>query len=90
MIVRPEDSVNYLYLSYALIYRQEGIEAMAEGSTGQTELSRSKLSDLNLWLPPLDEQRKISNVHCALDDKIEANRRQNKTLEAIAQALFKS
>ncbi|MDR0678074.1 MAG: restriction endonuclease subunit S [Holosporaceae bacterium] len=90
MIVRPKDEVDSTYLNYTLISMQNKIETLGEGSTGQTELSRSKLSDLNLLLPTLLEQQKIADVLGSLDDKIEANNRQNKTLEAIAQALFKS
>ncbi len=36
------------------------------------------------------EQRAIARILGALDDKIELNRRMNRTLEAMAQALFKS
>jgi len=43
-----------------------------------------------LPLPPLDEQRRIAAVLGALDDKIELTRRMNKTLEEMAQAIFKS
>jgi len=43
-----------------------------------------------LPLPPLDEQRRIATVLGALDDKIELNRKMNRTLEEMAQALFKS
>lgn len=43
-----------------------------------------------LLLPPLAEQRAIAAVLAALDDKIEANRRMNASLEAMARALFKS
>jgi len=41
-------------------------------------------------LPPLPEQRRIAGILCALDDKIELNRRMNQTLESMARALFKS
>jgi len=41
-------------------------------------------------MPPLPEQRAIAAILGALDDKIELNRRMNQTLEAMAQALFKS
>ena len=41
-------------------------------------------------LPPLPEQRAIAHILGTLDDKIELNRRMNETLEAMAQALFKS
>ena len=39
-------------------------------------------------LPPLPEQRAIARVLGALDDKIELNRRMNRTLEDMARALF--
>lgn len=45
---------------------------------------------LRLNLPPLAEQQAISAVLGALDDKIELNQRMNATLEAMAQALFRS
>ena len=41
-------------------------------------------------LPRIDEQRAIAGVLGALDEKIEANRRLNETLEATCQTLFRS
>jgi type I restriction enzyme S subunit len=41
-------------------------------------------------LPPLPEQKAIAHILGTLDDKIELNRQMNATLEAMAQALFKS
>jgi type I restriction enzyme S subunit len=38
----------------------------------------------------MDGQRRIASVLGSLDDKIELNRRMNRTLERMAQALFKS
>ena len=43
-----------------------------------------------LRLPPLPAQQKIGEILGALDDKIDLNRRINQTLEAMAQAIFKS
>jgi len=48
------------------------------------------ISNAAIKLPPLPEQRAIACILGSLDDKIEANRRMNETLEAIARALFKS
>lgn len=47
------------------------------------------LKDVNLVLPTLIEQEKIASILSSLDDKIELNLRMNKTLEAMAQAIFK-
>lgn len=48
------------------------------------------LNDLEVKLPPLPEQKAIAHILGTLDDKIELNRQMNETLEAMAQALFKS
>ena len=45
---------------------------------------------LKFLLRPLDEQREITRILGALDDKIELNRQMNATLEATARAIFKS
>ncbi len=45
---------------------------------------------MNISLPPLETQQAIAHILGTLDDKIELNRRMNETLEAMAQALFKS
>lgn len=41
-------------------------------------------------IPPLSDQQRITKVLDGLDDKIELNRKMNATLEAMAQAIFKS
>lgn len=48
------------------------------------------LRSLPIPCPPLSEQRAIASTLSALDDKIELNGKMNATLEAMAQALFKS
>ena len=45
---------------------------------------------LTISVPPPSEQRTIAHTLGTLDDKIELNREMNQTLEAIAQAIFKS
>ena len=46
--------------------------------------------DFEIDLPPLTVQRQIAKVMLDLDAKIDLNRRINQTLEAMAQAIFKS
>jgi type I restriction enzyme S subunit len=91
-IVRPKKSkVDPVFLGYLLKQNQSLIESLAEGTTGQTELSRTQLGDLKFDLPiDKDIQRKIGEVMFLLDSKIEFNHRINQTLETIAQTLFKS
>ncbi len=68
---------------------QGQLRARASGTT-VLGIKQSELRKVSLTLPPLSEQRAIAHILGTLDDKIELNRRMNETLEAIAQALFKS
>jgi len=89
-IVRPDISrIDPNYLFNALRYREDEIESYAEGSTGQIELSRVKIGEIEINLPPLSEQKAIASVLSSLDDKIDLLHRQNKTLETMAETLFR-
>jgi type I restriction enzyme, S subunit len=50
----------------------------------------TSLKSMKLPLPEISEQRRIAHILGTLDDKIALNRQQNATLEAMAQALFRS
>ncbi|MFZ1344400.1 restriction endonuclease subunit S [Thiothrix eikelboomii] len=52
-------------------------------------LNQQILKLLPIILPPLPEQRAIAAVLSSLDDKIDLLHRQNKTLEAMAETLFR-
>ncbi len=58
--------------------------------SGQPLLNQSILSSIEVSVPLLEEQRAIAHILGTLDDKIELNRKQNETLEAMARALFKA
>jgi type I restriction enzyme S subunit len=53
-------------------------------------LNRNNAHARTIHVPPLPEQKAIAEILGALDDKIDLNRRMCKTLESMAQALFKS
>jgi type I restriction enzyme S subunit len=53
-------------------------------------LKKQDLPNLRIPLPPLPVQQSIGALYCDLSRKIEHNRRMNRTLEAMAAALFKS
>lgn len=52
-------------------------------------ITRDTFNHLTVSYPPLEKQRKISNILGTLDNKIQLNTQTNQTLEAIAQAIFK-
>ena len=86
-IVRGNQKANTRYLMYAL--SDLDISGYLTGST-MPKLTKGNLDRISLLTPPLPEQRTIAQILGTLDDKIELDRRMNKTLEEMAQALFKS
>jgi type I restriction enzyme S subunit len=83
------DPNNPLFVYYNLSTRKEEIRGAAGGSA-QPILNKSAFGRLAILLPPPAEQRAIAHILGTLDDKIELNRKQNETLEAMARALFKA
>ena len=65
------------------------IQNLATGSTIKN-VSLKLMRDFQFSLPPIDLQQRISATLSCLDDRITLLRETNTTLEAIAQALFKS
>lgn len=58
--------------------------------TAVPHISAGQIKSFEFCAPSIAAQRSIANVLHSLDDKIELNRRMSQTLEAIAQAIFKS
>jgi type I restriction enzyme S subunit len=64
---------------------------LRKGETDMADyVSLTAQRQLRVAIPPIEEQRAIASILGAIDDKIELNRDMNRTLEAMAQALFKS
>ena len=66
----------------------EYVDAIAGGSA-QPGANAKQLGSFKFLLPPLPEQKAIASVLSSLDDKIDLLHRQNKTLEAMAETLFR-
>ncbi len=83
--------IDALFVSYVLGSPQyrSWIIRNAHGAT-MPSLNQDIIGRIPLPLPPLPEQHAIARILGALDDKIELNRRMNATLEAMAQAIFRS
>lgn len=81
-IIKPDASIYpAALLAYGLIVNAPQIEALAEGSTGQVELSRQRLADLEIEWPEGDNGRlataldQIDQTIAGLEDEIDQIRR---------------
>jgi len=85
------ESVDKNFIRYVLASSlfQGYISNLATGSTIKN-VSLRLMREFSFKLPPLGIQSKISLILKSLDDRITLLRETNATLEAIAQALFKS
>lgn len=85
IIVRANaDKIDPLYLGYALKSKQAQVEELAEGSTGQTEINRTRLCEEVIVSYPKSkhEQRKIADLLVAIDQKSLNNSKINDNLAA--------
>lgn len=91
-IVRPNpELIDPTYFGYLMKSKQRVIESFAEGSTGQTELNRNSVKELQVEIiNALATQKRIGEFLIDIDEKMEINTQTNQTLEQTAQALFKS
>ena len=92
MRFRPDESVataDYVYYFFSWSETVNLIHALNSKSV-QPVFNFTGLKNFQIALPPLAEQNAIAAVLGALDDKIESNRRTSRTLEAVAQAIFRA
>ena len=81
----------YIYYWLTQNHITDLLQSIAENSTSAYPAIRPvDLENLDISLPPLEEQKRIAEILGSLDDKIELLQKQNKTLEDMAKALFKS
>jgi len=78
----------FLFYSLRTDLMQHRLSARASGSTVQG-IKSAELKKVLIPLPDIDTQKQIVLTLSCLDRKISNLRQQNKTLEAIAQTLFK-
>ena len=86
-IVTGNERASTRFLQYALL--ASDISAYLTGAV-MPKLTQGNLNRIELPCPPRDVQDQIVGILGGLDDRITLLRETNATLEAIAQALFKS
>ena len=85
--IKPKTQLDFRWIYYAVKFYKLG--EIDDGSPIPST-PRAAVYAQELFIPPLPEQRAIAHILGSLNDKIELNRQMNKTLEAVAQAIFKS
>ncbi|WP_421902092.1 restriction endonuclease subunit S [Maridesulfovibrio sp.] len=90
VIVRPSDRLDSRFLCYYVnSVTGQYVNAHLVGAV-QQHFNVGSAKKMKIPLPPLKTQKAIAHILGTLDDKIDLNRRMNETLEAMAQAIFKS
>lgn len=91
IIRADEEKLDYRFIKYVLVNPSMQKLMLSYARTGGTRAALTKvmIEEFETYLPPLQEQKAIANILSSLDEKIELNNQMNKTLEEMAQALFK-
>lgn len=93
IVLRARENISDpLFIYYFAIspqFREKAISLMS-GTSGRQRVDVKALSQLCFSLPSLNQQKRIAEFLGAFDDKIELLQKQNKTLEEMAKATFKS
>jgi type I restriction enzyme S subunit len=89
--VLPRPGTDPEFIAYLLLGNKTRLLSIVDSAGhGTGRINSDTLLDLPVNVPPLSEQQAIACLLGSLDDKIELNRRMNRTLEEMARATFKS
>jgi type I restriction enzyme S subunit len=92
-IIRPKATdidANFLRYFLASPLQQNLMLGLASAGATRNALTKGMIEAFQIPCPPVSLQHSIANVLSILDDRITLLRESNVTLEAVAQALFKS
>ncbi len=88
LIFREFNGILPEYAYYYMIYVRKRLVNTTTGSVFNN-LKTDIVKNFEIKLPPIETQKQIANLLTSIDDKIELNNKIAKTLEEMAQALFK-
>lgn len=86
--IQPTKLVDRDYLYYLLFSSIQELKHNSHGGVFDT-ITRDTFDTIEILLPPLSEQKRIASILGSLDDKIDLLHRENETLEAMAETLFR-
>lgn len=85
--ILDEDKIYYLYLAYYFLYSNNRIKNLG-GLTIFDFISKTKISDFKIPLPPLPEQKRIAEILSQIDEVIEKEQKYKQKLERIKHGLM--
>ncbi len=86
--IQPTKLVDRDYLYYLLFSSIQELKHNSHGGVFDT-ITRDTFDTIEILLPSLKEQKRIASILSSLDDKIDLLHQENKTLEAMAETLFR-
>ena len=88
-IIVDESRFDLDFIYYVIKHLWRYFKSQENQSTTISIINKSTFSNIEIYAPSLEIQKKIASILSSLDDKIAINRRICENLEAQAQALFK-
>ena len=89
--VITNEKVNPNFLYYKLVSCYDVLRTYGEAGTAVPIVNKGDFENIEITIPSdIKEQTSIASILSSLDDKIDLLHRQNKTLEQLAETLFRS
>ena len=93
IVLREKEGVSdkdfIYYLSNSEYFKEPAIKSMV-GSSGRQRVQRDVVENLDIFVPPLDTQKKIGKLLSLFDKKITLNKKINKNLTKLIDTNFKN
>ena len=93
IVLREKENVSdkefIYYLSQSEFFKEPAIKSMV-GSSGRQRVQRDVVENLDIYVPPLETQKKIGKLLSLFDKKISLNKRINKNLEEQIETVYNS
>ena len=87
-LIAKQDYIHSYYLFYLIKSLESYFNNISHGAIFNTVIG-SSLKETSVYIPDVIEQKSIASILSSLDGKIDLLHRQNQTLEALAETLFR-
>ena len=89
--IKTKDGIcdNFIYYMLCTDDFQGFIQNNIDSNSAQENISANSIARFPVLLPSISEQKHIASILSSLDDKIDLLHRENTTLEAMAETLFR-